>query len=142
MRTFTLVLTLLGFAHLANAAPAQPPLLELQDAYAEPAEAGGTSRISARLVNPTSQTITVLGIGSTLATQSKLLTYGKDAQGFTHITESDQLLIPPGETLLIPNVLELRLIGLTAPLTPGNEIPLGFTFANKTHRIFKAFIKE
>lgn len=140
MRTiFTIILAGCA-AGLAYAAPAEPPRIILQDVKAELTSQGGTSRISARIVNPTSTTYVITHIGSPLALGSKLLTYGKDGDGFTRMRESDQLIVPPGETLLIPNVMELRLLAVQQALTPGNEIPLTFTFGNNTGRIYRATV--
>lgn len=139
--TFIHLITLTALTTTAHALP-QAPAIQLTDAVAEPTTAGGTTRISARILNNTSHTVTVSAIGSPLARSARLLVYGKDDLGLATVTEADALTLPPGETLLLPNVFELRLTEVIADLTPGNEIPLGFKFANNTGRTFKVLIKE
>lgn len=145
MRTLlALAMATLSFAVAvpAHAQLATAPNLTVQNASAEPAGLSGTSRVTARILNPSSQTVVVSGVTSPLAGQTRLLVYGKDANGFQTITEQTTLSLPPGETLLLPNVLEVRLLNLTQPLTTGTEVPLQFHFPNGTIRTTRATIKS
>lgn len=139
-RLLTLLAFLLPTASFALGLP-QAPDIRVLDATVEAVPQNATTRVSARLVNPTSDTVTIKALGSPMAHSSRLVLFGKDSDGLTTMSEQTTLLLPPGETLIIPNVLEWRLETLTSDLTTGTELPLTLTFEGGTTRTYKAQVK-
>lgn len=109
--------------------------LEVVDASVAPAKAGGSVAVRMVLANPTPTALRLVGASTPLAGQTLLQTYAPNGQGLMQVQELKGLPLPAKtEVLLLPGVLELQLVGLTADLQPGLELPLKLKFADGTER--------
>lgn len=137
------MLALLPAIVMLAAVPVSLPMqLEVRDAIATAAPAGGSTAVSMLLTNPTSQTMVLTGATTPMAGQTLLQTYVQGPDGYVQIQPMSRLSIPAGKAaLLAEGVTEIQLINLTTQLQPGLELPLTLKFEDGATRVIRLQVK-
>lgn len=133
----TVVLSTLPVLAVAQAA-VPVPALSLENPTVQRALPGGTSVLKVLVTNTTSRTITLTGAETPAARRVMFQRYGQAVNGLVMQKEMSELEFAPGKaTLLAPGGLEVRLLGLVAPLETDYEIPLTLHFSDRTDRTIR-----
>lgn len=130
---------------IALAQPQPNPAMRVQviDARLTPAKPGGDSQLSMLLRNPTSQTLTLSGVSSPLASQTLMQRYTTDADGFKTLTLLPGILLAPeADAVITPGSLEIKLLSVTSALDSTMEAPLVLHFSDGFRRTIRVKIQE
>lgn len=117
---------------VASFAWAQPPSLEVRDAWTRQTPGSDVAAVYLTLHNPTQRPITVVGIESSAASHA-MIHETRTEGGISKMRAHEQLVVAPGETLKFePGGLHVMLHGLSQPLAVGQNIPLIVELADGT----------
>ena len=121
--------------------PVAQPALVFENPTIVRAPEGGTSVLKVLVTNTTSRTITLVSAETAMARRVMFQRYGQAVNGLVIQKEMSEIEFLPGKaTVLAPGGLEVRLLGLTAPLETDYEMPLTFHFDDKTDRTIRVRI--
>ncbi len=118
-----------GHAHGATPGAAQAGPLRVAGAYARANPAPGGASAAYMAISTTGEADRLVAAESPVAARVELHTHLLDAQGVARMREVEGVDVPAGgEALLEPGGLHVMLMGLSAPLTAGQVIPLTLRF--------------
>ena len=127
------------------AAPAGTPVgpLLAQDAWVKAAESGMTAGFGT-FMNPTDGLVTIVSASSSAAADVQLHETAADgASGMVMQEKEGGYPVGPGETLALePGGYHLMLMGLSAPLLPGDEVTITLAFEDGTTGDLVAAVRD
>lgn len=117
-------------AWLAGAAGAQPPALQVLDAWIRATPGGAVAAAYMTLHNAGSTPVTVTGVRSALA-HDAMIHVSKVEHGESTMRPAGAVTVAPGASVqLAPGGMHVMLMELAHPLAVGEEVPLELQLAD------------
>ena len=125
----TIIFILLGIAVLAAAGCTNGGEVRVTDAWARPADAGGTTAVYFVIDNPAGEADELLDVSGTAAAALEMHLSSMDENGVASMRRQESVPIPAGETTVFePGGLHVMLIDVAAPLAPGDTLTIRLEF--------------